>query len=127
MSSRAADLTWEGLLHVVRHPVRSLLTAMTSAIAIAVTVNVISLSFGFEEDIPARSKSGLKNLPDLILCHCCSLSVDVYRMFSRWDRLLAGVRQPLGNDARQQMLHRAHTKPTGLVMRVSAQRPLAPH
>ena len=51
MSSRATDLTWEGLLHVVRHPVHSLLTAMTSAIAIAVTVNVISLSFGFEEDI----------------------------------------------------------------------------
>ena len=51
MSSRVSDLVREGFLHVVRHPVRSLLTALTSAIAIAVTVNVISLSFGFEEDI----------------------------------------------------------------------------
>jgi putative ABC transport system permease protein len=51
MSSRTFDLVWEGLLHVARHPTRSLLTALTSAIAIAVTVNVISLSFGFEEDI----------------------------------------------------------------------------
>ena len=51
--SRASDLVREGFLHVVRHPVRSLLTALTSAIAIAVTVNVISLSFGFEQDIMA--------------------------------------------------------------------------
>ncbi|MDF1700547.1 MAG: ABC transporter permease [Planctomycetota bacterium] len=41
----------EGLLHVTRHPLRSSLTAFTSAIAIAVTVNVISLSFGMQEDI----------------------------------------------------------------------------
>lgn len=53
MSSRTSDLVREGYLHVVRHPVRSLLTALTSAIAIAVTVNVISLSFGFEQDIKA--------------------------------------------------------------------------
>lgn len=53
MSSRLSDLVREGFLHVVRHPVRSLLTALTSAIAIAVTVNVISLSLGFEQDIKA--------------------------------------------------------------------------
>ena len=51
MSSRSLDLVREGVRHVLRHPTRSLLTALTSAIAIAVTVNVISLSFGFEEDI----------------------------------------------------------------------------
>lgn len=41
----------EGLRHVARHPLRSILTAFTSAIAIAVTVNVISLSFGMQADI----------------------------------------------------------------------------
>ncbi len=51
MTSRLFEITREGLLHVIRHPARSLLTALTSAIAIAVTVNVISLSFGLEEDI----------------------------------------------------------------------------
>lgn len=51
MSSRTSDIVREGLLHVMRSPMRSLLTAFTSAIAIAVTVNVISLSFGFEDDI----------------------------------------------------------------------------
>ena len=51
MNSRTLDLMREGLRHVARHPMRSFLTALTSAIAIAVTVNVISLSFGFEEDI----------------------------------------------------------------------------
>ena len=51
MSSRTLDIAREGWLHVARRPGRSFLTALTSAIAIAVTVNVISLSFGFEEDI----------------------------------------------------------------------------
>ncbi len=51
MNRRFRDIAYEGVLHVVRRPLRSLLTALTSAIAIAVTVNVISLSFGFEEDI----------------------------------------------------------------------------
>jgi putative ABC transport system permease protein len=51
MSSRLAAVVEEGLRYVARHPLRSLLTAFTSAIAIAVTVNVISLSFGMEEDI----------------------------------------------------------------------------
>ena len=41
----------EGLLHVVRRPLRSGLTAATCAVAIAVTVNVISLSYGLDEDI----------------------------------------------------------------------------
>ena len=51
MNRRMRSVIREGLLHVVRHPLRSLLTAFTSAIAIAVTVNVISLSFGMQEDI----------------------------------------------------------------------------
>lgn len=51
MTSRLSDIVREGALHVVRRPMRSLLSALTSAIAIAVTVNVISLSFGLEEDI----------------------------------------------------------------------------
>lgn len=51
MTSRFRDVIREGWLHVVRRPLRSLLSALTSAIAIAVTVNVISLSFGLEEDI----------------------------------------------------------------------------
>lgn len=41
----------EGARSVLRHPLRSALTAITSAVAIAVTVNVISLSYGMEEDI----------------------------------------------------------------------------
>ena len=48
---RMFEVAREGLLHAARHPLRSLLTALTSAIAIAVTVNVISLSFGFQEDL----------------------------------------------------------------------------
>ncbi len=51
MNRRLLSVVGEGLLHVVRHPLRSLLTAFTSAIAIAVTVNVISLAFGMQEDI----------------------------------------------------------------------------
>ncbi len=54
MSSASAsfiDICREGLLHLVRRPMRTALMAMTSAIAIAVTVNVISLSFGLQEDI----------------------------------------------------------------------------
>ena len=51
MNRRMRSVMREGLLHIVRHPLRSLLTAFTSAIAIAVTVNVISLSFGMQEDI----------------------------------------------------------------------------
>jgi putative ABC transport system permease protein len=45
------ELALEGLAHVSRRPLRSLLTALTSAVAIAVTVNVISLSYGLDEDI----------------------------------------------------------------------------
>ncbi|MDA1195720.1 MAG: ABC transporter permease [Planctomycetota bacterium] len=51
MSNRARAVMGEGLRHVARHPLRSILTAFTSAIAIAVTVNVISLSFGMQADI----------------------------------------------------------------------------
>jgi len=45
------EVVAEGLRSLLRRPLRSLLTATTSAIAIAVTVNVISLSFGLEADI----------------------------------------------------------------------------
>lgn len=45
------DLLGESLRHLACHPARSLLTALTSAVAIAVTVNVISLSYGLDEDI----------------------------------------------------------------------------
>ena len=51
MNSRLVSVIEEGLLHLGRRPLRTALTAFTSAIAIAVTVNVISLSFGLEEDI----------------------------------------------------------------------------
>lgn len=49
--ARFAEVVREGLLYVVRHPLRSALTAVTSAVAIAVTVNVISLSYGLDEDV----------------------------------------------------------------------------
>ncbi len=49
--ARFWDVVREGVLHVLRRPLRSLLTALTSAVAIAVTVNVISLSYGMDEDI----------------------------------------------------------------------------
>ena len=40
-----------GTAQVVRHPLRTALTALTSAVAIAVTVNVISLVHGMDEDL----------------------------------------------------------------------------
>lgn len=49
--ARWADILLEGLRHVRRRPLRSALTAFTSAVAIAVTVNVISLSYGLDEDV----------------------------------------------------------------------------
>ncbi|MDJ0975688.1 MAG: ABC transporter permease [Planctomycetota bacterium] len=49
--ARFGSVVREGLLYVVRHPLRSALTALTSAVAIAVTVNVISLSYGLDEDV----------------------------------------------------------------------------
>lgn len=48
---RWAAIAWEGVRAAGRHPARSLLTAATSAVAIAVTVNVISLVYGLDEDI----------------------------------------------------------------------------
>jgi ABC-type antimicrobial peptide transport system permease subunit len=51
MSSRVARIAFEGLRHAVAHPVRTALTALTCAVAIAVTVNVISLNYGLDEDI----------------------------------------------------------------------------
>jgi ABC-type antimicrobial peptide transport system permease subunit len=41
----------EGLRYVARHPLRSALNAVTCAVAIAVTVNVISLNYGMDADI----------------------------------------------------------------------------
>jgi putative ABC transport system permease protein len=51
MSSAIVAAVLEGVRHVVRRPFRSALTALTSAVAIAVTVNVISLNYGLDEDI----------------------------------------------------------------------------
>lgn len=51
MSSSLVAAILEGVRHVVRRPFRSALTALTSAVAIAVTVNVISLNYGLDEDI----------------------------------------------------------------------------
>lgn len=48
--ARLGDLFREGVLHIVRRPLRSLLTALASAVAIAVTVNVIGLSYGLDAD-----------------------------------------------------------------------------
>jgi hypothetical protein len=48
---RLGDLVAEGVRHLVRRPLRSALTALTSAVAIAVTVNVISLSYGLDADV----------------------------------------------------------------------------
>jgi putative ABC transport system permease protein len=53
MSSRGLRLAAEGFRHVLAHPLRSALTAATCAVAIAVTVNVISLNYGLDEDIRA--------------------------------------------------------------------------
>lgn len=53
MSSALLAAALEGVRHVVRRPLRSALTALTSAVAIAVTVNVISLNYGLDEDIRA--------------------------------------------------------------------------
>lgn len=41
----------EGVRHLRRHPLRAALAALTCAVAIAVTVNVVSLSYGMDEDI----------------------------------------------------------------------------
>lgn len=49
--ARARDILGEGVRYVLRRPLRSLLTAFTCAIAIAVTVNVVSLTYGMDEDI----------------------------------------------------------------------------
>ena len=49
--SRALALVREGVRRAVLHPLRSALTALTCAVAIAVTVNVISLSYGLDADI----------------------------------------------------------------------------
>jgi putative ABC transport system permease protein len=49
--ARLSDLFVESVRHVVRRPLRSFLTALTSSVAIAVTVNVISLSYGLDEDL----------------------------------------------------------------------------
>lgn len=50
MSSLLAAFV-EGVRHLRRHPLRAALAALTCAVAIAVTVNVVSLSYGMDEDI----------------------------------------------------------------------------
>ena len=50
-SASLRDLFREAIRTLRQHPLRSALTALTSAVAIAVTVNVISLSRGLEADM----------------------------------------------------------------------------
>jgi len=50
MSSLVAAAV-EGVRHLARHPLRSALAALTCAVAIAVTVNVVSLSYGMDADL----------------------------------------------------------------------------
>jgi hypothetical protein len=50
MSSLLAAFV-EGVRHLGRHPLRAALAALTCAVAIAVTVNVVSLSYGMDEDV----------------------------------------------------------------------------
>ncbi len=51
MSSASLMHLREGVMHVLRRPVQSGLNALTCAVAIAVTVNVISLNYGMDADI----------------------------------------------------------------------------
>jgi hypothetical protein len=51
MSSRFREVFREGIVQAWRHPLRSGLSAVTCAVAIAVTVNVISLLYGLEADL----------------------------------------------------------------------------
>ncbi len=48
---RLLGVAAEGRRQIFRHPLRSVLTAATSAVAIAVTVNVISLVYGLDQDL----------------------------------------------------------------------------
>ncbi|MFV1959299.1 MAG: ABC transporter permease [Planctomycetota bacterium] len=50
-TARGSALVSEALRQLVRHPLRTALTALTTAVAIAVTVNVISLVYGMDEDL----------------------------------------------------------------------------
>jgi putative ABC transport system permease protein len=52
-SSLLFDLVREGLAHLRKSPLRFVLGALTSAVAIGVTVNVISLTQGLDEDLRA--------------------------------------------------------------------------
>ncbi|MGE0190764.1 MAG: ABC transporter permease [Planctomycetota bacterium] len=51
MSGRAARHVGQALRSLAHHPLRTLLAAVTSAAAVAVVANVISLSQGFDRDI----------------------------------------------------------------------------
>ncbi len=51
MLDRATSIMREAVHALVKHPLRAFLSAITCAVAIAVTVNVISLTFGLDEDM----------------------------------------------------------------------------
>ncbi|MEZ6008444.1 MAG: hypothetical protein R3F05_11865 [Planctomycetota bacterium] len=51
MSSAAERHAGEALRSLLHHPLRTLLAALTSAAAVAVVANVISLAQGFDRDI----------------------------------------------------------------------------
>ena len=51
MLERMCAIFREAVHALLKHPLRALLSALTCAVAIAVTVNVISLTFGLDEDM----------------------------------------------------------------------------
>lgn len=84
-----AAVVGEGLRAARRHPLRSVLTAATSAVAIAVTVNVISLVYGLGEDVMRDAALFGRRTVDVV----------------RFPVLLAGLeREPLGEAEHARML-----------------------
>ena len=87
--TRLLAVAAEGLRSARRHPLRSVLTAATSAIAIAVTVNVISLVYGLGEDVMRDASRFGRHTVDVV----------------RFPVLLAGLeREPLGEAEHAQIL-----------------------
>lgn len=63
---RAAAILAEGIRGTLKHPLRSLLTAATSAVAIAVTVNVISLVYGLRDDVQRDTRRFGRRTVDVV-------------------------------------------------------------
>ena len=80
---RAGLAIREAVRELRRHPLRTLLTAVTSAVAIAVTVNVISLAYGMDRDIQEDVSSFGRRTIDI----------------ARIPIVLPGVKRPVLDDA----------------------------